>query len=90
MTETNEYPFRIINNVYPDLNNYRYRIVLSDLGFDILIIEQWATGELYATIEDTGYQIPLRYNTNLLPSVITNKSLYYDFDRQSFILEELL
>lgn len=90
MTETNNFPFRIIDNTYPDLVDYRYRIALTDLGFDIVIVEQWATGKLYVTIENTIYQIPLRYNTNLLPSVITDKNLYYDFDRQAFILEELV
>lgn len=90
MTETNIYPFRIIDKTYPDLVDYRYRIALTDLGFDLIVVEQWSTGKLYIIIEGSGYQIPLRYNTNLLPSIISDKNLYYDFNRQAFILEELL
>lgn len=88
MIETNYYPFRIINGIYPDLDNYSYTINLTDEAINIIIIEQWATGNLFVTIENTRYSIPLRYNTNLLPSYITDKSLYYDFDRQAFILKE--
>lgn len=90
MEETNIYPFRIIDGTYPDLNNYRYAISLPNVSFGISIVEQWSTGNLYFTIDNSSYQVPVRYNTNLLPSAFTNKNLYYDFNRQAFILEELL
>lgn len=84
------YPFRIIEGSYPDLTNNRFYINLSNVNFNILIVEQWATGNLYATIENSSYQIPLRYNTNLLPSSVTKYTLYYDFDKQMFIFSELI
>lgn len=90
MIETNTYTFRIINGVYPDLDNYRFYITVPDIGITLIVVEQWATGKLYVTIDGSDYQIPLRYNTNILPSAITDKNLYYDFNRQAFILEEKL
>lgn len=84
------YPFRIVEGVYPDLINNRFYINLANVGFNILIVEQWATGNLYATIENSSYQIPLRYNTNLLPSSITGYTLYYNFDKQMFIFSEMV
>lgn len=85
MKEIDVYPFRIINREYPDLNNYKFTINIPNKNLQINIIEQWATGTLYVSIPDTQYQIPLRYNTNLLPSLITDNTLYYDIDRQAFI-----
>lgn len=77
--------FPIIENVYPALNNYRFILNIPGIRNNIVIVEQWATGNLYVSIEGTNYQIPLRFNTNLLPSTITDKKLIYDYDRQSFI-----
>lgn len=92
MTENilNTYDFRIIDGVYPDLVNYKYDLSLPDININAYIVEQWATGDLYFVISDTNYQIPIRYNTNLLPSLFTNYTLYYDLDRQMFIFSELV
>lgn len=86
----NTYDFRIIDGIYPDMTDYKYDLSLPDVNINASIVEQWSTGELYFSIPDTSYQIPLRYNTNLLPSLLTNYTLYYDLNKQMFIFSELV
>lgn len=82
------YPFRILDKHYPDLINYKYNINIShiDINLSFTIIEHNATGKLYYSINNGEYIYPLRYYTNLLPSIYNSLYyLYYDYSKQTFI-----
>lgn len=83
-----KFNFRIIDkSIYPDLVDYKYTFMLNDINVQITIIEHWATASLYVIV-DNNIPILLRFNTNLLPTYITNKTLYYDYEQQAFIYKD--